>query len=93
MFGNLTPSELLFFGVIALLLFGAKLPDVAKNLGGTYRELRKHLNEFQKEFQVSDRYDPPPKRVTVEQDESAPVQSSAPKFKPPPSDDSPSSEG
>ncbi len=85
MFGNLNPSELIFFGLIALMLFGAKLPDVARNLGGSYRELRKHLNEFQKEFQM-DRYDPPPKKPSITQDEPT-ATSSAPKFKPPSDDD------
>ncbi len=48
MFSGLGYSEMFLFGVIALMLFGAKLPEVARNLGGSYRELRKHLNDFQK---------------------------------------------
>ncbi|MFN9916363.1 MAG: twin-arginine translocase TatA/TatE family subunit, partial [Pirellulaceae bacterium] len=57
-------TEMLLFGMIALLLFGAKLPDCARSLGGTYRELRKSMNEFQREFQGLDRLDspPPPRR-------------------------------
>lgn len=45
MFG-LGVHELLIVGLIAVLLFGRKLPEVAKSLGTSYREFRKGLNEF-----------------------------------------------
>ncbi len=48
---NLGPFEMALFGLIALMLFGKKLPEVARNLGGTYRDLRKQLTDFQREFQ------------------------------------------
>ena len=34
MFSGNGTFEMLLFGVVALLLFGAKLPEVARNLGG-----------------------------------------------------------
>lgn len=87
---NMSYGEMLLFGAFALLLFGAKLPEVARSFGGTYRELRKHLGEFQREFNAVQTYEPPPKRIASEADEEdQPKATSAPKFAPPP-EDSPS---
>ncbi len=44
MFG-VGPAELLVIGVIAVMLFGKKLPEVAKNLGKTWSEFQKALND------------------------------------------------
>ncbi len=40
-------TEIVLIGVIAIVLFGRKLPDVARNLGKSYGELRRGLNELQ----------------------------------------------
>lgn len=44
------PGEMLFFAVIALLLFGKDLPDVARQWGKTFSELRRHLNGMRSEL-------------------------------------------
>jgi sec-independent protein translocase protein TatA len=90
MFG-MGPMELMIIGVIAVLLFGSKLPEVAKSLGSSYREFKKGLNEFQSATQHDDSsyssnssssssksydYD--------EYDDSA----TAPRFEPPPEEES-----
>lgn len=93
MLGGLGYSEMMLFGIIALILFGSRLPEVARNLGGSYRELRKHLTDFQKEFQQIERYEPP-KRPTYEKDDED-TESATPalaskrstRFVPPPEDD------
>ncbi|MCC6512008.1 MAG: twin-arginine translocase TatA/TatE family subunit [Pirellulaceae bacterium] len=82
---NLGPTELIFFGVIALMLFGRKLPEVARNLGGSYRELRKHLTDFQREFQGWDRPDPrASSKPAWQAPEPEKIETTAPKFVPPP---------
>jgi sec-independent protein translocase protein TatA len=40
-------TELIVLGVVAILLFGKRLPEVARNLGRSYGELRKGLTELQ----------------------------------------------
>lgn len=84
MFG-LSPVELMVVGVVAILLFGSKLPEVAKSLGGSYREFRKGLNEFQSQMRIDDLNRPaPPKKPRVDDDEEESyARPSAPKFVPP----------
>ncbi|MGB1925268.1 MAG: Sec-independent protein translocase subunit TatA/TatB [Rubripirellula sp.] len=93
MFG-LGPFELVMIGVVAVLLFGGNLPDVARKLGGSYREFRRGINEVQQQFKVAE-YEA---RKTVASIESAVNETetedededdaeisgpSVPKFKPP----------
>jgi sec-independent protein translocase protein TatA len=87
MFG-LGPTELMVIGVIAVLLFGSKLPEVARQLGGSYRELRRSLNDVQQQFRIAE-YEAK-KSFTLDdkprspQDyEEEPSEPAAPKFKPP----------
>jgi sec-independent protein translocase protein TatA len=90
MFSGLGYTEMLLFGVIALMLFGSRLPDVARNFGRTYKELRKKVDEFQREFRDWDK-DPPTSTSSLPKytpDDDVPrVEPSAPKFKPPANDD------
>lgn len=94
MFG-LSIQELIVVGIVAVLLFGKRLPDVAKSLGQQYREFRKGLAEIQSTFNVdtytrSSSYSSSlssttsPSADSYEYDDyDAPT---APKFEPPPSE-------
>lgn len=89
MFSSLGYTEMLLIGVIALMLFGSKLPEVARNFGGTYRDLRRKVDDFQREFRDWDRVEPTKKSKATftPDDDSQRVEPSAPKFTPPPPDD------
>lgn len=91
MFG-LSFQELLVIGVVAILLFGKNLPDVAKRFGGMYRDFRKSLDDLRSQVDFRDTFDSAPSkprqvRKTYSDDYD---EVSAPKFEPPPA--APSSE-
>lgn len=48
------PQELMVVGLIALLLFGKRLPEVARNLGKGFSEFKKGMNSFQDEVRKAD---------------------------------------
>jgi sec-independent protein translocase protein TatA len=91
MFG-LGPFEMVVIGVIAVLLFGANLPDVARKFGGSYREFRRGLNDVQQQFRVAEHEvkktftEESSNKSSAETDEEEDESSegpSAPKFTPP----------
>lgn len=49
MFG-LSPIQLLICGGVAVLLFGGRLPSVARSLGKSLTELRRGMQDMQHEF-------------------------------------------
>lgn len=84
--GSLGPGEMLFVGVIALLLFGKKLPEVARSLGKGVVEFKKGLRGIEDEVETniySSRTESSVARP-IARDES--VETTAPKFEPPKSE-------
>ncbi len=89
MFG-LAPTELVVVGVVAILLFGSKLPEVARSLGGSYREFRRGLNDMQQQFREVERevtraMDSPASKVKTAaiEEEADDDEPAAPRFTPP----------
>jgi len=77
-------------GVIAVVLFGGNLPEVARKFGGSYRELRRTLNDVQQQFRNAEfeakktlTLDDSKKIGKEDVVEDEPEEPSAPKFKPP----------
>lgn len=88
-FSSFGYTEMIALGVIALLLFGSRLPEVARNFGQTYRQLRGKVDEFQREFRDWEREDSQPKQPSYRENEEEENRSvpKSPKFTPPPADD------
>ncbi|TWU39142.1 sec-independent translocase [Novipirellula aureliae] len=89
MFG-LSPFELMVIGVIAVVLFGGNLPEVARKFGGSYRELRRTLNDVQQQFRNAEfeaqktlTLDDSKKVAKEDAVDDEPEEPSVPKFKPP----------
>jgi sec-independent protein translocase protein TatA len=84
-------QELIIVGVIAVLLFGKKLPEVAKSLGKSYHQFRKGLSDMQGEFnRAMDPQESSPRssarRRAAYDDYDDRDETSAPKFEPPPAE-------
>ena len=83
MFG-IGPQEMIIVAVIGLLLFGKKLPDVARSLGKSMVEFKKGMAGVQEEFHGamnSTNYSSTPSSRPMPRDERDEV--TAPKFEPP----------
>lgn len=86
MFG-LSFQELFIVAIVAILLFGKNLPDVAKKFGGMYRDFRKSLDDLRSQVDFTDTFNsapskPRPRKTYSDFDDYDEV--SAPKFEPPP---------
>lgn len=82
---NLGPMELAIVGVVAILLFGKRLPEVMRSLGKSYSEFRKGLTDIQSTITYSDYSSPSYGRASPPTDHHEDYdEPTAPKFEPPP---------
>ncbi len=47
MFGGIGYAEMMLIAGVAVLLFGSKLPEVARSVGQSYTQFRRGLNDIQ----------------------------------------------
>ncbi len=80
---GISSQEMIVFGVIALLLFGKRLPEVAKSLGKGVTEFKRGLNGIERELtsttNTRSSYTPPSRPIP---DDNR-IETTAPKFEPP----------
>ncbi len=60
--GPIGAPELMVIGIVALLMFGSKLPEVARSLGKSVNSFKKGLKDFDDDVKHSDP-PPPPKSL------------------------------
>ncbi len=77
MFGIGT-TEMLVFGIIAVILFGGRLPSVARSLGKSIVEFKKGMKDIENDLKTSI-YSEPEKRIGYDDDNEP----TSPKFEPP----------
>jgi len=58
-FGSIGGWEWILIGVIALLIFGGRLPDVARSLGKSIVEFKKGVRDVQDDLDINARNEPP----------------------------------
>jgi len=54
------PQEMLLIGIIGVLLFGKRLPEVGKSLGKSIAEFKRGMRGFEEEWNAVTRLDAPP---------------------------------
>jgi sec-independent protein translocase protein TatA len=82
-FGGVGPYEMMIVGIIAVLLFGKRLPSVARSMGQSFTEFKKGMSGIEDEIRSagSKASTPSSDYVPPEIDERA--EATAPKFEPP----------
>ncbi len=59
------PLELVIIGIVGLLIFGKRLPEIARNLGRGVVEFKKGIRNVEDDIDTAGEYQPPspPKQV------------------------------
>ncbi len=81
---SLGPMEMAIVGVVAVLLFGKKLPEVMRSLGKSYTEFRKGLSDIHSTVNYTDYQSSNSHSSSKSQDFSDYDEPTAPRFEPPP---------
>jgi|YNPMSStandDraft_1061717.scaffolds.fasta_scaffold211299_1 sec-independent protein translocase protein TatA len=80
-----SPGEMLIILLIAILLFGEKLPEVARTIGKKIMEFQQGFRSLEREFRMSmESAGEPTKKSVVKEDTLEHEEATAPKFEPPP---------
>jgi sec-independent protein translocase protein TatA len=90
----LGPSGIIIVAVIAVLLYGERLPEVARTFGKNFLELKKSIQGVRQELEAAARDVTTSVRQSIENPEPADrEEATAPKFEPPPSQSAEDPEG
>lgn len=81
--GGIGPTEMIIFGIIAVLLFGNRLPEVGKSLGKGLIEFKKGLRGIEDEIHQATTTRTASRPVRSFQDSDDRDEPTAPKFEPP----------
>jgi sec-independent protein translocase protein TatA len=65
----LSPWHLLLIGIVAILLFGNRLPEVARSLGRSVNEFKRGLKEVKEDFDEAVNEDVPREKLGPPPDE------------------------
>ena len=86
--GSMGIGEMALIAVVAVVLFGGRLPEVARTFGGYYSQFRKSLadiqNSIKTDLDVSQELNAPPRILHEDLDID---EDPAPSFDPPPEED------
>jgi sec-independent protein translocase protein TatA len=77
------PQEFLIVGIIAVLLFGKRLPEVGRSLGKSFMEFKKGLRDVQDELNVASSSSHSSGHVAYRNPIDDYQEPTAPKFEPP----------
>ena len=69
MFGALSPFHWLIIGMVALLLFGNRLPDVARSIGRSIQEFKKGLRDVRDDIEDEMKDDEPREKLDPPDDD------------------------
>jgi len=70
----LSPWHLLLIGVVAILLFGNRLPEVARSLGRSVNEFKRGLKEVKDNFdEAAERDETPREKLAAPSEKSEPT--------------------
>ena len=88
--GSMGVGEMALIAVVAVVLFGGRLPEVARTFGGYYAQFRKSLADIQDsiktDIDISQDLNAPP-RILLDDDDDIDDEDPAPTFDPPPEED------
>ena len=65
-------TELIVIGLVGLLLFGRRLPEVGRSLGKSIVEFKKGIRDVEDNIDVASRRQSPPKALPKQEQASAP---------------------
>ena len=86
--GSMGIQEMAVIAVLAVVLFGGRLPEVARTFGGYYSQFRKSLadiqNSIKADIDISQELDAP---ARIKYDSGIDDEDPAPMFDPPPEED------